>query len=166
MESRLEDTARRRAATQARKLTIRAFSASHRFQGSGYCQPGIPRMSGRWWAMPLWQSMQVFSPLNRKRWMRHRCARRLLGDVHAPAARLSICVVASGGHAVSHAFEFRSAYRGTESGEGHRRNQRLLWRSEMRVGASLFRQAEFSEAGLGSAGEYTAQNNKRVAGET
>jgi hypothetical protein len=29
-----------------------------------------------------------------------------------------------------------------------------------------FRQAEFSEAGLGSAGEYTAQNNKPVAGET
>src|SRR6266576_1963115 len=67
MESRLEDTMRRRAATQAGKLTIRAFSASHRFQGRGYCQPGMPRMSGRWWAMPLWQSMQVFSPLNRER---------------------------------------------------------------------------------------------------
>ncbi len=34
---------------------------------TGYCQPGTPRMSGRWWAMPLWQSMQVFSPVNRKR---------------------------------------------------------------------------------------------------
>ena len=29
----------------------------------------------------------------------------------------------------------------------------------------LFRQTEFFEAGLGSAGEYTAQNNKRFAGE-
>jgi|SRR6266487_2602826 len=35
---------------------------------SRYCQPGTPRISGRWWAMPLWQSMQVFSPVNRKRW--------------------------------------------------------------------------------------------------
>lgn len=32
-----------------------------------YCQPGTPFMSGSWWAMPLWQSMQVFSPVNRKR---------------------------------------------------------------------------------------------------
>jgi len=24
------------------------------------CQPGTPRMSGSLWAMPLWQSMQVF----------------------------------------------------------------------------------------------------------
>src|SRR6266702_3876300 len=115
----------------------------------------------------------------------HRGQKQKRKDFHAPAARPSICVVASGGHAVSHAFEFwnwtasgplpratlngesaaaliwikLSAYRGRESGEGHRRNQGLPWRSEMRVGARLFRLAEFSEAGLGSAGEYTAQNN-------
>src|SRR4051794_9389454 len=41
-----------------------------------YCHPGTPRMSGRWWAMPLWQSMQVFSPENRKRW----CATEARGD--------------------------------------------------------------------------------------
>src|SRR6478752_8762201 len=41
-----------------------------------YCQPGTPRMSGRWWAMPLWQSMQVFSLVNRKRW----CATEARGD--------------------------------------------------------------------------------------
>jgi len=129
---------------------------------------------------------------NRERRHQHRGQKQKRKDFHAPAARPSICVVASGGHAVSHAFEFWNwtasgplpcstlsgesaaaliwiklpAYRGTESGEGHRRNQGLLWRSEVRVGASLFGQAEFSEAGLGSAGEYTAQNNKRVAGET
>ena len=28
-------------------------------------QPGTPFMSGSWWAMPLWQSMQVLSPLAR-----------------------------------------------------------------------------------------------------
>ena len=32
---------------------------------SPYCQPGTPVMSGSSWAMPLWQSMQVFSPLTR-----------------------------------------------------------------------------------------------------
>ena len=54
--------------SQPAKLTIRALSASRRTpEGRGYCQPGTPRMSGRWWAMPLWQSMQVFSPVNRKR---------------------------------------------------------------------------------------------------
>jgi hypothetical protein len=41
-----------------------------------YCQPGTPRISGRWCAMPLWQSMQVFSPGNRKRW----CATDARGD--------------------------------------------------------------------------------------
>jgi hypothetical protein len=41
-----------------------------------YCQPGILRISGRWWAMPLWQSMQVFSPGNKKRW----CATEARGD--------------------------------------------------------------------------------------
>ena len=34
---------------------------------SAYCQPGMPFMSGRWCAIPLWQSMQVFSLVNRKR---------------------------------------------------------------------------------------------------
>ena len=28
-------------------------------------QPGTPFMSGSWWAMPLWQSMQVLSPVAR-----------------------------------------------------------------------------------------------------
>src|SRR5262249_52917832 len=32
-----------------------------------YCQPGIFRISGSWWAMPLWQSMQVFCRVNKNR---------------------------------------------------------------------------------------------------
>ena len=34
---------------------------------SGYCHPGTLRISGKWCAMPLWQSIQVFSPVNRNR---------------------------------------------------------------------------------------------------
>jgi hypothetical protein len=32
-----------------------------------YCHPGTLRMSGSSWAMPLWQSMQVFWPVKRNR---------------------------------------------------------------------------------------------------
>src|SRR5712675_2430219 len=116
---------------------------------------------------------------NREGRHQHRGQEQKRKDFHAPAARPSICVVASGGHAVSHAFEFWNwtasgplpcgtlsggsaaaliwiqlpAYLGTESGEGQRRNQGLPWRAEVPVGANVFRRAEFSEAGLGSAGE-------------
>lgn len=31
-------------------------------QGLVHCQPLTPLISGRWWAMPLWQSIQVASP--------------------------------------------------------------------------------------------------------
>ena len=31
-----------------------------RMAAGGYCHPGTLRMSGRWCAMPLWQSMHVF----------------------------------------------------------------------------------------------------------
>src|SRR3954462_8537782 len=44
--------------------------------GAPYCQPGTPRMPGRWSAMPLWQSMQSFSLVKRKRWW----ATEALGD--------------------------------------------------------------------------------------
>ncbi len=129
---------------------------------------------------------------NRERRHQHRGQKQKRKDFHAPAARPSICVVASGGHAVSHAFEFGNwtasgpLPRATLNGESA---AALIWiklpayrgANRARVIAAtrgcpggrrcasargLFRQAEFSEAGLGSAGEYTAQNNKRVAGET
>src|SRR5712671_5736399 len=129
---------------------------------------------------------------NREGRHQHRGQEQKRKDFHAPAARPSICVVASGGHAVSHAFEFwnwtasgplpcgtlsggsaaaliwikRPAYRGPESGEGHRRTRGRSGGRRCASARGLFRQAEFFEAGLGSAGEYTAQNNKPVAGET
>ena len=34
---------------------------------ANYCHPGTDDMSGSLCAMPLWQSMQVFWPVNRKR---------------------------------------------------------------------------------------------------
>src|SRR5258708_28477513 len=43
---------------------------------------------------------------NREGRHQHRGQEQKRKDFHAPAARPSICVVASGGHAVSHAFEF------------------------------------------------------------
>src|SRR4051812_35689756 len=66
-------------ATQAPSLIAKAddpISERRSRPDSRYCQPGMPRISGRWWAIPLWQSMQVFSPVNRKRW----CATEARGD--------------------------------------------------------------------------------------
>ena len=68
-------------------LSCRAANAPY----ASHCHPGTPGISGSWCAMPLWQSMQVFSPVKRKRSCALGGARALAREVH----RLSAVAVAA-----------------------------------------------------------------------